>query len=194
MDCNPFGLFDFTPVGIIVMVVGVLFMTYVGSRLLPRQNTLAGKVKNEQKFLSQYRIQEMLFRITIPEASALVGKSLASSNLGARLGLNVVGINRNRQTFLAPEVSEKIMAGDELIVEGRLDRIQEMNNWGHLLSESQAADDWDMLSGIMRVAEVQLSGSSPICWANPFRAWFSQPTIHSMSWQFNVRGRRSVKI
>ncbi len=154
-----FGLFDFTPVGLVVMVVGILFMTYVGSRLLPQQNLLAGKVKKEQNFLSQYRIQEMLFRITIPETSALVGKTLASSNLGSRLGLNVVGINRNRQTFLAPEVSEKILAGDELIVEGRLDRIQEMNNWGHLLSESQAADDWDMLSGIMRVAEVQLSGS-----------------------------------
>ncbi len=45
------------------------------------------------------------------------------------LALLVLGINRARLTSLAPEVHENIRSEDELIVEGRLDRIQEMNNW-----------------------------------------------------------------
>ncbi len=158
---TPFGLFDFTPVGSIVMVVGMLFMTFIGIRLLPKQSPFASEQKDEKQIISQYRIQERLFRIRIPKNSALVGRTLASSHLGSRLGLNVIGINRGRQTSLAPDASEKIQPDDELIVEGRLDRIQEMNNWGQLLSESIHPNQNPLLGFGMHVAEVQLSSNSP---------------------------------
>jgi K+/H+ antiporter YhaU regulatory subunit KhtT len=53
-------------------------------------------------FRSQYRLQEHLFQIKIPDGSALVGKTLAKSRLGAALGLTVVGITRSGATLLAP--------------------------------------------------------------------------------------------
>lgn len=158
---TPFELFDFSPVGLIVMTGGMLFMAFVGTRLLPRRNTLADRQGNERQIVSQYRIQERLFRISIPGSSALVGRTLASSHLGSRLGLTVVGINRNRQTFLAPETGEVIEAGDELIVEGRLDRIEEMNNWGTLLAESHESSKWDILNEKMRAAELRLGDTCP---------------------------------
>lgn len=158
---TPFGLFDFTPVGLLVMVSGVLFVTFIGEKLLPKQNSLEHKAGNEEQLVSQYRLQEQLFRITIPEKSALVGKSLADSHLGSRLGLNVVGINRNRQTSLAPSVGEIIQTGDQLIVEGQVARIQEMNNWGQLLSESHDSPRWDSLADSMSVAEIQLTKVCP---------------------------------
>jgi di/tricarboxylate transporter len=158
---TPFGLFDFTPVGLIVMVSGMLFITFVGVRFLPRTDPFGAKENAEQQVISQYRIQERLFRIKIPEKSALIGHTLASSHLGSRLGLNVIGINRGRQTFLAPEISEKILAGDELIVEGRLDRIQEMNNWGQLLTADGGSEENGLQGFGMQVAEVQLSAESP---------------------------------
>lgn len=154
---TPFGLFDFTPVGIIVMTAGMLFITFIGIRLLPRSNPLGEGASNEQQVIRQYRIQERLFRIKIPEESALVGHTLASSHLGSRLGLNVIGINRDRRTFLAPDIKEEILPGDELIVEGRLDRIQEMNNWGQLLSETEETSGKGLLGFDQQIAEVQLS-------------------------------------
>jgi len=158
---TPFGLFDFTPVGLVVMVVGMLFMAFVGPRLLPRQGPFAEGVAAEKQVLSQYRIQERLFRIRIPEKSALIGQTLASSHLGSRLGLNVIGINRGRQTSLAPDIHERINQGDELIVEGRLDRIQEMNNWGQLLAASVHSREHILTGFGMRVAEIQLGADSP---------------------------------
>ncbi|SHO49322.1 SLC13 family permease [Desulfopila aestuarii] len=158
---TPFGLFDFTPVGLVVMVVGMLFMAFVAPRLLPRQGAFAEGATTEKQVLTQYRIQERLFRIRIPEKSALIGHTLASSHLGSRLGLNVIGINRGRQTSLAPDIHEKINQGDELIVEGRLDRIQEMNNWGQLLSSSMHSHEHILTGFGMEVAEIQLSGDSP---------------------------------
>jgi len=158
---TPFGLFDFTPVGIAVMIVGMLFLTYAAPRLLPRQAPFADDAGTARQVLDQYRIRERMFRIRIPEKSALVGQTLASSHLGSRLGINVIGINRGRQTFLAPDIRERIRQGDELIVEGRLDRIREMNNWGQLLSESVHSGE-NVLTGFgMEVAEMQLAPDSP---------------------------------
>jgi len=73
----------------------------------------------------------------------------------------VIGINRGRQTTLAPEIHEIIRRGDELIVEGRLDRIQEMNNWGQLLSASVHSGEQILTGFGMQVAEVQLAADSP---------------------------------
>ena len=159
---TPFSLFDFTPVGLIVMVVGMLFMTFIGIRFLPQNSPYASEQKNENQAISQYRITERLFRIRISKKSALVGHTLASSNLGSRFGLNVIGINRKRLTSLAPDASEKIQPDDELIVQGRLDRIQEMNNWGQLLSENIRPDKNVLLGFGMQVAEIQLSVNCPL--------------------------------
>ncbi len=158
---TPFGLFDFTPVGIIVMVTGILFVTFVCIHLLPAGNQQGSEKRSEEHVLSRYRIQERLFRIRIPEKSLLVGQTLASSNLGSRLGLNVVGITRGQQTSLAPEISETLHAGDELIVEGRLDRIEEMNSWGQLLAEDADSDEQGLQSFGMEVAKIGLAPDSP---------------------------------
>ena len=158
---TPFGLFDFSPVGVIVMAVGMLFITFVGIRFLPKHPPFEPEQKDEKQAISQYRIQERLFRIHIPEKSALVGHTLAQSHLGSRLRLNVIAINRERKISLAPNSTDKIQPDDELIVEGRLDRIQEMNNWGQLLSENSLPEKNALLGFGMQVAEVQLSGNSP---------------------------------
>ncbi|WP_319550337.1 SLC13 family permease [Desulfogranum marinum] len=158
---TPFGLFDFSPVGLIVMVVGMLFITFVGTRFLPKHPPFEPERKGEKQVISQYRIQERLFRIHIPKQSALAGHTLASSHLGSRLGLNVIAINRGRKISLAPNSTDTILPDDELIVEGRLDRIQEMNNWGQLLSESVVPEENALLGFGMQVAEVRLSDDSP---------------------------------
>ncbi len=153
---TPFALFDFTPVGIVVMVSGILFITFIGSKLLPQRDLLTKEHDSHLKNVAQYRIQESLFRIKIPEHSALVNRTLAESHLGSHLGLNVVGIDRGRQTHLAPSSSEKILAGDELIVEGRLESVREMNNWGQLFAEASDIDESALFSQDMGVAHLAL--------------------------------------
>jgi len=157
---TPFALFDFTPVGLFVMVSGIGFIALVGSRLLPSQDPLKEEDNAEHHKLSQYNLQERLFRIKIPSQSALVGKTLAESHLGSQLSLNVVGINRGRQTRLAPPRDEKLEVDDELIVSGHLDSIREMNNWGQLLAEGSPSERTGLLSQEMGVASVRLTAQS----------------------------------
>jgi di/tricarboxylate transporter len=133
---EPFSLFDFSPVGLIVMVGGVAFVTLIGTRLLPQRNPAKEAASAHHDFRPQYRLQERLFQIRIPRDSALAGKTLAASRLGAALGLIVVGITRGGRTLLAPAIDEKIQPNDRLIVEGNAAQIEEMNHWGQLLTES----------------------------------------------------------
>ena len=155
-----FRLFDFAPVGLAVMAAGIVFVVFIGTRLLPARNMAKGSARGEKALREQYELQKRLFQITIPPRSALVGKTLTGSRLGSALGLNVVGITRGARTVLAPRAAETIRARDKLIVEGSLDRIQEMNHWGQLLPEGGRIDDDTLFAYDMQVAEVEVGPTS----------------------------------
>jgi len=157
---TPFTLFDFTPVGLVIMFFGIVFVAFIGTRILPKRSVTQKASGTHQDFRSQYNLQERLFHIKIPPDSALVGKTLAKSRLGSGLGLNVVGITRGSRTLLAPEITETIQRNDVLTVEGRLDRIQELNHWGQLLTENRVISVDNLFDHGMQVAELQLSPAS----------------------------------
>lgn len=157
---EPFSLFDFTPVGIVVMAGGIAFMTLIGTRILPRRDPARETAGPNRDFRSQYRLKEHLFHIRIPRSSALVGKTLAKSRLRAAMRLTVVGITRGNETQLAPPIDEVIQADDLLIVEGSPDQIQEMNHWGQLLSETESIGVEALFDHGMQVARVELKPGS----------------------------------
>jgi di/tricarboxylate transporter len=129
-----FRLFDFTPVGLAVMVAGILFMAFFGIRLLPlTMPSMPVSRQEDQDLSTQYQIQERMFSLQIPRNSALIGRSIADSRLGSVLGLNVVGITRVSQTKLAPTAGEILQENDALLVEGVLGEIEslktELTRW-----------------------------------------------------------------
>ncbi|MBU0973086.1 MAG: SLC13 family permease [Proteobacteria bacterium] len=157
---TPFSLFDFTPVGLMVMISGIAFVTLIGTRLLPKPAHKVKRSEAHKDFRPQYALQERLFEIKIPPTSALVGKTLAKSRLGSGFGLNVVGIIRKEKTLLAPEITQTLQAEDMLIVEGRLDRIQEMNHWGQLTLDTDRTGADILFTHGMQVAELPLGPGS----------------------------------
>ncbi len=159
---TPFKLFDFTPVGLTVMLSGIGFVAFIGVRLLPdRSKTMEG-LGVRRDFRPQYELKERLFQIRVPWNSALVGKTLARSRLGSAFGLNVVSITRGNHSLLAPEPGEVIQADDLLTVHGRLDRIQELNHWGQLMPDTDATAVEALFACGMQVAELRLGPNSAI--------------------------------
>ena len=157
---EPFSLFDFSPVGLLVMVGGIAFIAMVGTRMLPKRNLSQETTAQERDFRSAYRLKDHLFQIRIPDQSVLVGKTLAKSRIGAALRLNVIGITRGNQTLLAPPITEVIQAEDQLIVEGNRDQIHEMNHWGQLLAEEGAVDPAVLFTHGMQVARLKIKSDS----------------------------------
>jgi len=79
---EPFALFDFAPLGGIVMVVGVLFVVLGGRFLLPKVSPKHDKHVSQRSLRSQYKLQERTFVMHVPMDSVLVGKTLAETRIG----------------------------------------------------------------------------------------------------------------
>jgi di/tricarboxylate transporter len=122
-----FRMFDFSPVGILLSLAGILFLSTFGHLLLPRRDMAKDFRDPDQEMAETFAIEERMFEIRIPEGSALDNCSLERSRLGALLGLNVIGITREGQTDLAPTPQTLLYAGDKLLVTGRLDKLEQ---WG----------------------------------------------------------------
>jgi len=156
-----FTFFDFTPVGLTVMIAGIAFMTLVGRHLLPRRDVAkeaaAGRKTDWQ---TQYDLQERLFHIRVPRTSILVNKTLAQIRMGSVLGWNVIGITRGDRTLLAPGPTDTLQAGDRLTVEGRIESLTELKNWHQLSIEEGGIDLQEPYSDDIKIGEVQLPGNS----------------------------------
>jgi di/tricarboxylate transporter len=158
---EPFGFFDFTPIGLVIMLVGTAFMALVGRRLLPRRDVVKESSGAKRDLSSHYGLQKHLFHVRIPADSTLVGKSLGDSRLRSALGLNVIGITRANKTLLVPGAAEALRAGDLLTVEGQSEPLLEADNWNRLAIEKEPVDIAKiLLSGEMAAVECLLSPAS----------------------------------
>ena len=159
---EPFQLFDYTPVGVVILVAGIIFMALIGRYLLPmrdpgRETTAAGKDLHDV-----YNLQERLYTIKLPPGSPLPGKTLLESRLGAALRLNVVAVLRHGQAHLAPGPGFLLQAGDQLVVQGRPDLLTEMQNRRYLAVEEGKQAVQKLFDGQFNALEGRLAANSPL--------------------------------
>ena len=122
---EPFGLFEFTPIGGLLLGGGVLFMITLGRRLLP--DRLAGPGTADSTDLTHiYHLEEQLFTIRIPRRSPLDNVTLGQANLSGTLGIQVVSIHRAGVKNFVPEADTLLKGGDVLMVEGRLPDLEDI--------------------------------------------------------------------
>ncbi len=157
-----FGLFDFTPVGLAVMLAGTLYMALIGRHLLPSRDSARWSAADGDGDLGRlYELKRRLSVLRLPESSALAGKSLSESRLGSALGVNVLATIRGERTRLAPGRETLLEAGDRLLVEGSLDRFRDLHDHEHLLNlEEQSPTVVQLLVAELPFFEVRLATSS----------------------------------
>ncbi|MDP6435753.1 MAG: SLC13 family permease [Gammaproteobacteria bacterium] len=134
-----FTMFDFAPVGIGALVVGTLFIGFFGRLLLPQRDPVADtKQRSQRNLRTLYGLQERTFMMRIPENSVLIGKSLAASRIGSAVGLIVVALDRRNRIEALPSRKTILEGGDKLLVQGRLDRFEELRRWSEVVIEREA--------------------------------------------------------
>lgn len=112
-----FQMFDFTPVGIGIAVVGILFIAFVGWRLLPtRQAPLA--------LGDTLHIEDYMTEVRVPKGSRFVGKLVRDLEDLAEEDVAIVGMLHNDVVYGAPSSYEVIDADDVFIVEADPEDLQ----------------------------------------------------------------------
>jgi di/tricarboxylate transporter len=157
----PFRLFDFTPVGVILMLTGVLYMVIFGRHLLPRGDESPSRRQPDQRTLGQvYDLRKLLFVIELNADSPLVGKKLGNSRLGSALGLNVFGIIRNGRKQLAPTPEVLMQTGDQLLSVGPQTHLDELHGWSRLNIEIGSIDIDSLVSEDVQLVELYIDPES----------------------------------
>lgn len=106
---TPFRMFDYSPVGVVVALVGVVFIALVGWRLVPRREAAGAESFETAHYLTEVRVTE---------ENDAVGKPLRE--LEERLNedeAQIVGLVRNQVRVQAPSPGRVLRAGDILILE-----------------------------------------------------------------------------
>jgi di/tricarboxylate transporter len=162
---EPFGFFDFTPMGAIVLGTGILYFLLIGHRILP-DRTPGGDLSES------YHLRDYLSEVRVGEKSSLIGKTLPESRLGQKYDLNIVQIQRCDEGLMVPLQDPVLMAGDLLIVQGSSQNIikasealglETIQDWKfeELSQESQALVEVTLPSSITENLSAQIWLISP---------------------------------
>ncbi len=157
-----FGLFDFTPLGGAVMIIGVLFVALFGRFLLPIVSGKHDKHVSQRSLRAQYKLQERTFMMHVPMSSILVGKTLAESRIGTSTGLIILSLLRDGRSETLPGRQTVIRGGDGLLVQGRLDQFRELRRWSDLVIEREAPVLKSMVASKVVYASVTIAEGSPV--------------------------------
>jgi di/tricarboxylate transporter len=141
---EPFGMFDFAPIGLVLCLIGVLFLATFGMRLLPDYQ--------EVDMLQDLQQQQYFTEIMVRENSSLVGRKIRQTVI-SRIGLRVLNIIRGKQNFIA-DADTVVHAKDVLLVEGSLKELLKVKdaNGIDILADAKVADD--LVSEDIQIAEV----------------------------------------
>ncbi len=106
----PFRMLDFTPVGLGVALVGLLFIVLVGWRLIPKR-------RGQATANDLFEVERYVTEVRLPKDSRLVGNPLPHINTLVDNGINILGLVRNGLRQLPPPPATVFAAGDILLLQ-----------------------------------------------------------------------------
>ena len=145
---EPFSLFEFTQLGVIVLAVGIVYLLTVGRYLTPARITAEGSPTD------QFGMTDYLTDVVVHEDSDLVGSQVRELQRGD-LDLDVFQIVRNGRPIVRGLPSERISAGDVLSVRASQETLEQVIEDEHLvllpeLRDAAADDDEPFPEGFER--------------------------------------------
>jgi di/tricarboxylate transporter len=153
---QPFGMFDFLPVGGLLTLAGLAFIALAGWHLLPRRAA-------QRSDADMFDINDYLTEVEVTPESAASGITLAAFIEMAGVDMQVLGLVRNRVRVHAPHPERTLEPGDVVIVESDADELKTLlaNTGVKFVGHGAALDDI-VGSRDITVAEVVVMADSPL--------------------------------
>jgi di/tricarboxylate transporter len=170
---EPFGVFDFVPLGVPLLVAGILFVVLIARLALPRTKPEQHTERRSQHSLRmQYGLQARNVELRVAPGSVLIGKTIGESRISSAAGLVVMALERRGSVDLMPSKQTRLETGDKLLVQGSLERIQEFRRGGKLVIEREAPVLRELLTQQLGLVEVTIAEGSPLLETGVHQAQF----------------------
>jgi len=130
---DSFGMFDFTPVGLMVALSGLTFVALLGWRIVPGREKGGADSFDTGTYLTEARVREGAKAVgkTVREVDEVLQKSDAQ----------IVGMVRNQLHVTVPQMHGKVCAGDILVIEAEPESLSSVYSSLGLVPERVEIDE-----------------------------------------------------
>ncbi|OAN72652.1 dATP pyrophosphohydrolase [Jannaschia sp. EhC01] len=107
---EPFTIFEVTPIGLVVVAWGMIYLTFIGRFLLPDRTSMAallGGNRSRPKFFTE---------VAVPEGSALIGKEAREVDLFKREGVRLIDVLRGDASLRRNMAAVTLEEGDRVVL------------------------------------------------------------------------------
>lgn len=107
---QPFSMFEFTQLGLLVLVTGVVYFATVGRLLIPE------RIKVSDELIEGFEMAEYLTEVVVGEESHLVGKTVSQCFTEIDVDAEFIQVIRGNRVFTEPLARKEIHPGDILVL------------------------------------------------------------------------------
>ncbi len=128
------GMFEFTPLGVVILVVGSIYLLTVGRRLTPT------RIPVDADLVEEFDLEDHLTQLQVREDAPIVGVEIDARGRPAlgegaldgdesdRTDVTILQIRRDSDVYTAPHTDQSIQADDVLVVHGSLQAINQFQS------------------------------------------------------------------
>ena len=106
---EPFGIFEITPLGIVLSLIGIAYLFLFARRALPDRDSMSMLLGDRAKM-------KFFTEVAIPEGSALVGRRVEEVDIFKRDSLRVVDVLRGDASLRRDLAAVVLEAGDRVVL------------------------------------------------------------------------------
>lgn len=120
-----FTFFSFTPMGLVLLVTGIIFMLTIGRKLLPNTQVFQAElpVTKPEELIDIYDLNEHIYYLRVDNQSSLIKCTIAETNLRHDFRLTIMEIQRQP----APQASIKFGKQSVVLQSDKIDVIHPEN-------------------------------------------------------------------
>ncbi len=133
------GMFEFTGVGLLVLIVGLVYLLTVGRRLVP------ARIPVDVDAVEEFDLEDHLSVMRVRSASTAVGEPVEAFD-EAHPEIRILQLRRGEKAHSAPHTDRVIEVGDELVVHGTLqavNRFREATGLGQVLRDDVTEETFE---------------------------------------------------
>ncbi len=130
---EPFTLFEITPLALVLVAVGFVYLLIFAPRLLPDRESLS-------ELLRDRTTMKFFVEVILPKDSSLIGQVSSKADFFRKRGIRIVDIFRDNISFKDQLNTLELNAGDRLVLRTQATELAEVFGGGNLIKTSEATE------------------------------------------------------